>query len=102
LKSAVLGGVKIAVAARHLGVSRARGRAGKRTRAGTRVLIAELLEPHRERLSRLFDQTLDVIGDAFRARKIFVVKGVIVDGGPDHYARLEASKLFIRLVSSRR
>jgi hypothetical protein len=29
------------------------------------------------------------------------VNGVIVDGGPDHYARLEAGKLFIWLVSSR-
>jgi hypothetical protein len=46
----------------------------------------------------LFDQTLDVIEDAMKARKIFVVKGVIVDGGPDHYARLEAAKLFILLM----
>jgi hypothetical protein len=46
-----------------------------------------LLQPHRERLNALFDQTLDVIEDAFEARKIFLVRGVIVDGGPDHYAR---------------
>jgi hypothetical protein len=69
--------------------------------AGARVLIAELLAPHRDRLSRLFDQMLDVIEDAFQARKIFLVKGVVVDGGPDHYARIEAAKLFIRLLSSR-
>jgi len=29
------------------------------------------------------------------------VRGPIVDGGPDHCARLEAAKLFIRLISSR-
>jgi hypothetical protein len=45
-------------------------------------------------LSALFDQTLDLIQDAFQARKIFVVRGLIVDGGLDHYARLEAAKLF--------
>jgi hypothetical protein len=71
---------------------RARGRAGKRA-LGTRILVAELLNSKRERLSALFDQTLDVIKDAFRARKIFVVRCVIVD---------EAGKLVIRLISSRR
>jgi hypothetical protein len=69
---------------------------------GTRLLIAKLLEPRRERLSALFDKTLDVIEDAFQARKIFLVRGVVVDGGPDHYARLEAAKLVLRLVSARR
>jgi hypothetical protein len=70
---------------------RARGRAGKRA-PGTRILVAELLNSQRERLSALFDQTLDVIKDAFRAREI-VVRGVIVD---------EAGKLVIRLISSHR
>jgi hypothetical protein len=54
-----------------------------------------LLAPRRERLSALFDQTLDVIEDAFEARKIFLVRGVVVDGGIDDYARLEAVKLFM-------
>jgi hypothetical protein len=61
-----------------------------------------VLEPHRERLSRLFDQMLNVIKDAFGARKIFVVRGALVDGGSDHYARIAAAKLFIQLLSSRR
>jgi hypothetical protein len=69
---------------------------------GTRCLIAELLEGHREQLKELFRLTLDLIKDAFQARKIFVVRGALVDGGPDHYARLEAGRLFIRLISSRR
>jgi hypothetical protein len=37
---------------------------------------------------------LDVIEDAFQVRKIFLVKGVVVDGGPDHFARVEAGKMF--------
>jgi hypothetical protein len=69
---------------------------------GTRLLIAQLLALHRQRLSVLFDKTLDVIEDAFEARKIFLVKGVLVEGGPDHYARLEAGKMFMLIVSSRR
>jgi hypothetical protein len=39
---------------------------------GTRVLIAELLEPHREQLNELFSLTLDLIKDAFQGRKIFL------------------------------
>jgi hypothetical protein len=77
-------------------------RVAKRTPPGTRILVAELLDSQRERLNELFDQKLNVIKDAFGARKIFLVRGVLVDGGPDHYARLEAVKMFIRLISSRR
>ena len=65
---------------------------------GTRNLIAELLEPYRERLDALFDQTLDVIEDAMKARQFLVVNRVLVDVGPDHYARLEAVKVFTRLM----
>jgi hypothetical protein len=64
---------------------------------GTRNLIAELLE-HRERLTALFDQTLDVIEDAMNARQFLVVNRVLVDVGPDHYARLEAVKMFTVLM----
>jgi hypothetical protein len=65
---------------------------------GTCRLLAELLEPHRERLNEVFGHVLAAIEDALEAPKIFVVKGVIVDGGPDHYARLEAMKMFILLM----
>ena len=61
----------------------------------TRILVAELLDSQRERLNELFDQTLNVIKDVFQARKIFVVSGLVVDGGPDHCARIEAAKLFM-------
>jgi hypothetical protein len=57
-------------------------------------------ERHRERLNALFDQMIDVI-DAFQARKIFVARGVLLDGGPDHYARLEAARVVFQLVSRR-
>jgi hypothetical protein len=38
----------------------------------------------------VFDHTLDLIEDAFEARNTPVVKGAVVDGGPDHYAQIEA------------
>ena len=76
--------------ARQLGVLRSWA-SREANAAGTRILVAELLDRHRERLNELFRLTLDLIEDAFQVRKIFVV----LDAGPDHYARLEAGKLFI-------
>jgi hypothetical protein len=46
----------------------------------------------------LFDQTLDVIEDAMNARQFLVVNRVLVDVGPDHYAQLEAVKVFTLLM----
>jgi hypothetical protein len=69
---------------------------------GTRNLLAELLELHRERVNKLFDQTLDVIEDAMKARKIFVVKGVIVDGGPDHLCPIGSGENVYPVDASRR
>ena len=65
---------------------------------GTRILIADIFELRRERLIALFDRTLDVIEDAMKARQFLVVNRVLVDVGPDHYARLEAVKLFTVLM----
>ena len=94
---AVLAGIKIAAVARQLGVSRSW--ASREANApGTRNLLAELLEHHRERLIALFDRTLDVIEDAMKARQFLVANRVLVDLGPDHYARLEAVKVFTALM----
>jgi hypothetical protein len=83
--------------ARQLGVSRSS--ASREANApGTRVLMAQLLEPRRDRISRVFDQVLAIIDNAFQARRTLVVKGAVVDAGPDHYARLEAGKLVVRLL----
>jgi hypothetical protein len=49
-------------------------------------------------MDALFDQTLDVIEDAMNARQVLVVNRVLVDVGPDHYAQLEAVKMFTRLM----
>ena len=97
IAGALLAGIKIATVARQLGVSRLW--ASREANApGTRNLLAELLEPHCKRLSALFDQMLDVIEDAMKAREFLVVNRVLVDVGPDHYARLEAVKVFTVLM----
>jgi hypothetical protein len=97
IAGALLAGFKIAAVARQLNVSRSW--ASREANApGTRNLLAELLELHRERVNELFDQTLDVIEDAMNARKLLVVNRVLVDVGPDHYARLEAVKMFTLLM----
>jgi hypothetical protein len=59
---------------------------------GTRIFIADIFELCRERVKALFDQALDVIEDAMKARQFLVVNRVLVDVGPDHYAQLEAVK----------
>ena len=90
-------GIKIAAVARQLGVSRSW--ASREANApGTRNLIAELLDLRRERLNALFDQTLDVMEDAMKARQFLVVNRVFVDVGPNHYAQLEAVKMFTWLM----
>ena len=64
-------------------------------------MIAEVLAANHKRMSALLDRTLDLIEDAFEARNMLVVNGAVVDAGPDHYARLEAGELVVRLLSSR-
>ena len=44
------------------------------------------------------DRTPELIEDAVQARNTLVVNGILVDAGPDHYARLEAGKLVVGLL----
>jgi hypothetical protein len=97
IAEALLAGIKIATIARQLNVSRSW--ASREANApGTRIFIADIFELCRERVKALFDQTLDVIEDAMNARQFLVVNRVLVDVGPDHYARLQAVKVFTVLM----
>jgi transposase-like protein len=101
IAGALLAGITVAAVARQLGVSRSW--ASREANApGTRLLISELFEANRERINAVLDRTLDVIEAAFEVRCTLVVRGALVDAGPDHYARLEAAKLVLRMLSSRR
>jgi hypothetical protein len=77
--------------ARQLGVSRSW--ASREANApDTRHLLPELLEIG----------PLDVVEDAMKARLFSVVNRVLVDVGPDHFAQLEAVKMFTELMASRK
>jgi hypothetical protein len=60
-----------------------------------RQLIAEFVGDEWQEMRAVFYRSLGVIEDAFSARREYVTKdGQIIQGGPDHYARLAATKHF--------
>jgi hypothetical protein len=60
-----------------------------------RQLIAEFVGDEWQEMRAVFYRSLGVIEDAFSARREYVTKdGQIMQGGPDHYARLAATKHF--------
>jgi hypothetical protein len=60
-----------------------------------RQLIAEFVTDERDEMRGLFYRSLRAIEYALSARREYMTKdGLIVYGGPDHYARLAATKHF--------
>jgi hypothetical protein len=60
-----------------------------------RQLIAEFVGDEWEEMRAVFYRSLGTIEDALSARREYVTKdGQIIQGGPDHYARLAATKHF--------
>jgi hypothetical protein len=99
IAAAVISGIRIAHVARQIGVSRSWASREAHS-PGVRNILAQLLEQHKERIERLFDQSLTVIEEAFGARRVYVRRGQIVESGPDHYARLRAVAVFVKLISA--
>ena len=63
--------------------------------AECRQLIAEFVGDEWEEMRAVFYRSLGTIEDAFSARREYLTKdGQIILGGPDHYARLAATKHF--------
>jgi hypothetical protein len=67
--AAVIFGIKIAHIARQTGVSRSWASREAHS-PGVRNIIGQLLEKHRERIERLFDQSLTAIEEALQARRV--------------------------------
>lgn len=68
-----------------------------------RQLIADLVETEKDQLRDLFYLSLQVIEDAFSAKREYSTKdGQIFTGGPDHYARLAAAKHLRELIMAGR
>jgi hypothetical protein len=60
-----------------------------------RQLIAEFVGDEWQEMRAVFYQSMHVIEDALSARREYLTKdGQIILGGPDHYARLAATKHF--------
>jgi hypothetical protein len=60
-----------------------------------RQLIAEFVSNEQDEVRALFYRALQVIGDALIAQHEYLTKeGQIIYGGPEHYARLAATKHF--------
>jgi len=58
-----------------------------------RQLVAEFVSDERDEMRALFYRSLGAIEHALNARREYMTKeGQIVYGGPDHYARLAATK----------
>jgi hypothetical protein len=99
IAAAVISGIRIAHVARQLGVSRSWASREAHS-PGVRSILAQLIEKHKERIGRLFDQSLTAIEEALQARRVYVRRGQIVEGGPDHHVRLRAVAVFLKLIST--
>jgi hypothetical protein len=97
IATAIIAGLKITFVARQLGVSRSWA-SREANSAGIRNIIGDLIRANIEKVRQVFREALDVIQQAFQARKIYVRKGRIIQGGPDHMVRLEAVTVFINLL----
>jgi hypothetical protein len=68
----------------------------------TRQIIVALTNREIDRISVLFSQMLEAIGDGLEARRVQVQDGVAIDVGPDHYARLTAVARLIQVLTAGR
>lgn len=50
------------------------------------------------RMAQLVDAALDAIAGSFEATRTVVVDKAVVDGGPDHYARLTGAKRLLEFT----
>ncbi|MEO8128395.1 MAG: hypothetical protein ABI822_14945 [Bryobacteraceae bacterium] len=62
-------------------------------------MICELVEKQHLRMEAMFDRVLTVTGEAFDAQA-YGKDGTAI--GPDHYARLQAAKVFLAICTAGR
>ena len=69
----------------------------------TRLLMAQLLRPHRDKIVALVARCIEVIAESLDAHHVYVTKdGTVVDAGGDTFARLAAVKRLLELVEAAR
>ena len=67
-----------------------------------RQILVSLVNGTLERMAQLFKTVLDTIEAGMKADKMVVAKGMTVNLGADHYARLTAVKRFLELLTAGR
>ena len=93
-------GKAIAEVARETGISR-QWASREAQQPETQVELAAFLGQHHAALRGLVARAVEVIGDGLQATKVAATKeGGALDLGPDHYARLQAVKRLIELVTA--
>src|SRR4051794_2567513 len=94
IAAGVIMGLKIARVARELGVSRSWA-SREANSPGVRNITGELIWAHREKIKELLMLSAKAIEGALDARNEYVRRGRILEGGPDHYTRLDAVDAFV-------
>jgi hypothetical protein len=101
IAASVVAGQSITSTASQVGISREH--ASRIANASeTQQIIASLVHANLERIYELFEESLKVIRQAFRARRKVVNKGEVIDLGPDHYARLTAVARLVQMMTAGR
>ncbi len=99
--SGLIEGKSMAEVAREEGVSRQKI-AKQASTDEVRRIIAALVNAEFERIEAQLRRVLEVIDEAFEASLSAWATTVIIELGPDHYARLTAVKRFIKLITAGR
>jgi hypothetical protein len=64
----------------------------------TKVHIASMFDQRAPRMAQLIDAALDAIATSFEATRTVVIDKAVVNGGPDHYARLTGAKRLLEFT----
>jgi hypothetical protein len=64
----------------------------------TKVHIALMFDKRAPRMAQLIDAALDAIATSFEATRMVVIDKEVVNGGPDHYARLTGAKRLLEFT----
>ena len=64
----------------------------------TTVQIAAMFDKRAPRMAQLVDAALDAIALSFEAIRTVVIDKAVVNGGPDHYARLTGAKRLLEFT----
>jgi hypothetical protein len=101
IAAGVITGKSLAQIGREEGVSR-QTISKQLASSDARQIIVNLTNRELDRLSLLFSQVLQAISEGLEARRVQVQNGVVIDLGPDHFARLTAVSRLLQVLTAGR